>query len=214
MTTTRDAIAAEAADRTYDAKGHRALRFWLGVLTLGLLILGATAVIQALRDGDQKDAIIQLAEDQRAAVAAGETLADQLRDLGVRPRTEIPPPVDNIDPDDPEIQDSEQQDGEIQDPEVQDPDPNDPEVQDGDPDDPEQQQDEVNDLDPDDPEIQDEEVQEDEIQESEIQEPENQNAPVCPPGYSQQPFVWNGPDNVPGTEDDRNWILCMEDEPS
>lgn len=211
MTTTRDAIAEAATQRSQDPHNRRILLFWLGILTLGLLILGATAVIQYLQDGSQKAAIETLAEEQRDAVRAGEILADQLRDSGQTPRVEIPSPVDDIDPNDPEIQDEEQQEGERQDHEVQDPDFNDPEIQDPEQQDEENQQDEVNDPDPDDPEIQDPETQDEEIQESEIQEPENQEAPVCPEGYSQQPFRYFGPDGIDNTGDEQDWILCVRD---
>lgn len=214
--TTKTTIAEAAVERAQDPRLRLWLRVYLVLLGLGIAALVFFLAWAYLKDQTQTDAIAQLADGQREAVSAGEQLADQLRDLGVRPRVELPDPVAAIDPDDPEIQDAEQQDSEVQDPEFNDldpndPDPNDPETQDGEVDDPENQQDELNDPDPDDPEVQDPENQDEEVQEPEIQEPEEQAAPVCSPGYTRQEFVYFGPDGVPNTGDEQTWELCVKD---
>lgn len=130
--------------------------------------------------------------------------ADSKKDCDAAKRNELPQAlqsvVDNPDPNDPERQDSEYQDPENQDPEVQDSETQDPEIQD-----PENQDPESDEM-----ENQEDEVQDEEIQESEIQEPEEQNAPVCPPGYSQQPFHYFGPDGVDNTGDEEDWLLCKK----
>lgn len=216
--TTPTTIAEHAANESQDPGLRARLRVYLILIGTGIAVLAFFLGWAYLKDQAQSDAIAQLANEQREAVGVGEILADQLRDLGVRPRADVPAPVDDIDPNDPEIQDDERQDpeiqdGEVQDPDINDPDPNDPEAQDGEVDDPENQQDEINDPDPDDPETQDPENQDEEIQEPEIQEPEEQDAPVCSPGYTRREFVYYGQDGLPDTADDQTWELCVKDQP-
>jgi FtsZ-interacting cell division protein ZipA len=181
----------------------------LAVVILLTALVWIGLLIHGDRDEAEQDAAA-LAEPVLEVCDGGGEPAAALEQRGACRRAEQLPDPDDPEQQDPENQDPENQDAEQQDPEIQDGDPNDPDpIDDPDPNDP----DPADDPDSDDPEQQEPEIQDPEEQEPEIQEPEEQNAPVCPPGFTAEPFVWNGPDDLPNTGDERTWLLCMEDVP-
>lgn len=100
MTTTNDQIAETAVNQTHDIKGRRHLMIWLGVLTLGLLILAIISASQLFKSDDLRDEVVGLSNSAAANAEAAhanadsvEKLRDQLLALGEVPVVDGPEPV-------------------------------------------------------------------------------------------------------------------------
>lgn len=93
MTSTRDQIAETATEKAHDSQGRRHLRIWLGVLTLGLILLMVSAGLQLLRNNHLEAEISNLAKAAYTNAESVERLRDQLLALGETPVVSGPEPV-------------------------------------------------------------------------------------------------------------------------
>jgi len=206
-------MSEEVEEKVREIRKNRTSQTFVNsFLLVGLLCFGFAMVLFYVDTKDDKQAVKVVLTEAQDALKVTCDIAEKQQALPantrgtctVAQRNELPQRVaeaiDDPDPNDPDPND----------PEVQDLDPNDPEVQESEIQDPEIADPEMNDPEADDPEIQDEEVQEPEVQEPEIQEPEEQNYPVCPAGFTQEPFVYDPTPDTPDSGDERVWILCME----
>jgi hypothetical protein len=87
-------VVQPAVTHARDSKGHRRIWYAVALVAFGLLLVGAVMVVDRVEKSDQigqQDQRIDHLEDKAADyLAAAETLADQLRDLGETP--EVDPP--------------------------------------------------------------------------------------------------------------------------
>lgn len=198
-----------------EIRTRRKRNSFLQIISLiGVLALTAAIVVSVIQR-DRLSVVIEEAQESLKITCQEVELAalprEERENCEAAEQNRLPEKL-GAEVDDPENQDAENQDPENQDPEIQDSETQEPETQDPDaPDSDVNDPDPTDDQDPNDPDPDDPEIQDEEIQDPEIQDPEEQNSPVCPPGFSQEQFVWSGEDGLPNTGDERTWLLCMED---
>lgn len=93
MTLTERPLVQEAVEESRDSKAHFWLWFFIGLVTLGVLSLGALAVASVTDNETQQDEIAALRDSATINADSVKRLQDQVRDLGGVPVVDSPEPV-------------------------------------------------------------------------------------------------------------------------